>query len=222
MKEDAATRDNIASQQRSSREQADQWARDISYEAEIGLVLKDRLRLSPSGVSWKNDNYALNEVTRIGWGATKHSINGIPTGTTYKVLFGNDVSLSQIMLGQEQIFTDFVDRLWKAVGVRLVMELVRGLQEGKQYSFGEALLNDRGVRLPKHHLFKANEEVYGSWDRVRVWSAEGAFNIGFKDDKKAHAALPYQEPNNAHVVEAAIRAAFKRGADRLSDVLSAG
>lgn len=53
-----------------------------------------------------------------------------------------------------------------------------------------------------------------------MWSADGSFYIGVKDDRKTYAALSYQEANNAHVLEAVIRAAFKKGADRLSNILN--
>ncbi len=216
---DASALNNIVEHQREVQEQNEQWARGIAYEAEIGLVFKHVLRLSTTGVEWENTRYPLEAVTRIGWGATRHSVNMIPTGTTYKVLFGDDERLSEVQLGDKQIFGDFIDRLWRAVGVRLLMELVQGLREGKRYHFGQAVLDDRGVELPRHRMFKGDERVYGTWDRIQVWVADGSFYIGVKDDKKAYAALSYQEANNAHVLAAAIRATFKQGADRLSSIL---
>ncbi len=53
-----------------------------------------------------------------------------------------------------------------------------------------------------------------------MWSAYGSFHIGFNDDEKAWAALSYQEANNEHVVQTAIRAVFKSGLDRLGDTLT--
>lgn len=222
LQQDASTLDNIVEQERQAQNQNEQWASDIAYEAELGVVFKDTLRLSTAGVEWKNTRYPLAAVTRIGWGATKNSINGIPTGTTYKVLFGDDKRLSEVQLSHEPIFSGFVDRLWRAVGVRLLTELLRGLADGKRYRFGEAVLDDRGVEVPKHRLFKADERVYATWDRIHVWSADGSFYIGVKDGKKTYAALSYQAANNAHVLEAVIRAAFKKGSDRLSDILKSG
>ncbi len=54
-----------------------------------------------------------------------------------------------------------------------------------------------------------------------MWSAYGSFHIGFNDDEKAWAALSYQEANNEHVVQTAIRAVFKSGLDRLGDTCPA-
>jgi hypothetical protein len=220
VQQDANTLKEIAEEQQRSREQREQWARDIAFEAELGLVIKDRLRLSTEGVEWKGSRYRLEAITRIGWGATRHSVNGIPTGTSYKIFVGDDQNIAEIRLGNAELFTGFVERLWRAVGPRLVTELLRGLREGKRYHFGQAILDDRGIDVPKHRWFKADERVYGTWDKIHVWAADGSFHIGAKGDKKTFAALPYQEANNTLVLETAIRAAFEKGADRLSDILS--
>lgn len=219
LERDASALDNLVDEQRKSQEEKEQWAREIAYEAELGVVFKDRLRLSTAGIEWKGVQYPLGGITRVGWGATRHSVNGIPTGTTYKILFGDDKKYSEVELGQEAIFSAFVERLWRAVGIRLVTQLLQGLRGGGRYWFGQALVDDSGVEVPRRRWLKADERVYGTWDGVHVWPADGSFCIGLKDDKKAYAAIPYQEANSAHVLEAAIRAAFKKGADRLSDLL---
>jgi hypothetical protein len=219
LERDSSTLDSLVEEQRKTQERKEQWAREIAYDAELGLVFKDTLRLSTAGIEWKGARYPLEAVTRVGWGATKHSVNGIPTGTTYKILFGDDQTLSEVELSHEPIFSGFVDRLWRAVGVRLVTQLLQGLRGGGRYRVGQALVDDRGVEVPKRRLFKADERVHATWDGIHVWTADGSFCIGLKDDKKAYAAIPYQEANNVHVLEPAIRAAFKKGADRLSDIL---
>jgi hypothetical protein len=219
LERDSTALEEIVEEQRSAKEKREQWAREIEYEAELGLFLTDTLRLSVAGIEWKGSSYPLEAITRVGWGATKHSLNGIPTGTTYKMFFGDKENVCEVELSQDGVFGEVVDRLWKAVGVRLVTELLHGLREGQRYRFDPVVVDDCGVELPRRRLFKATERVYATWDKVHVWTADGSFWIGLKDDKKTSAALPYQEANNAHILEAAIRAGFKKGADRLSEIL---
>jgi len=219
LERDSTALEEIVEEQRSAKEKREQWAREIEYEAELGLFLTDTLRLSAAGIEWKGSSYPLEAITRVGWGATKHSLNGIPTGTTYKLFFGDKERVSEVELSQDGVFGEFVDRLWKAVGVRLVTQLLNGLREGQRYRFDAVLVDDCGVELPRRRLFKATERVYAAWDKVHVWVADGSFWIGLKGDNKTSAALPYQEANNAHILEAAIRAGFKKGADRLSEIL---
>jgi len=124
----------------------------------------------------------------------------VPTGTTYTIVFGDDKGLPEVQLSDQRIFSDLVDRLWRAVGVRLLLEWMRGLREGGRYPVGTAALDDRGVELPKHRGFKAHDRVYVTWDRIRVWMAEGSFYIGVKGDRTVSVALPYRQANNAHVL----------------------
>jgi hypothetical protein len=49
-------------------------------------------------------------------------VNFIPTGTDYHVAFGNALSLVSFKLGNKSIYERLVDAIWRAVGVRLVLE----------------------------------------------------------------------------------------------------
>jgi hypothetical protein len=59
------------------------------------------------------------------------------------------------------------------------------------------------------------------WAQVHVWSPDGSFHIGSQTDKKTRVALSYIHSSNTHVLEHAIRTAFKKaGAKNLSDILN--
>ena len=197
-----------------------EWVSEITYRAEVGVVFTNTLSISPEGVSWKRQTFPLESVTRIRWGGIRHSVNGIPTGTTFTVAFGDARSEAVVELRNEETFSAFTGRLWRAVGVRLLIELLKALKGGAEIRFGDALLRDDGITLVKHHLFTANEAVRCSWWQVKVWAADGAFYIGHTDDKKTYVALSYIEAPNTHVLEHAIRMAFKKtGVRVLSDLL---
>lgn len=46
----------------------DEWAREITYRAEIGVMFKDTLSISPDGISWKGQSFSLDSITRVRWG----------------------------------------------------------------------------------------------------------------------------------------------------------
>jgi hypothetical protein len=116
------------------------------------------------------------------------------------------------------VFQGFVEKLWKAVCVRLLVELLTALREGKRFQFGDAVLDDHGMELRRHGFF-ANGTVQANWGHLQIWNGNGALYVGATADKKAYVELPYQEPNNAHVLELAIRMKFKNASPRLSSVL---
>ncbi len=220
VEQDSEALANIFQDRIKSEEQKIEWARDITYRAEIGLVFKDTLSISPDGLAWKEHKYPLEAVTRVRWGAVRHSVNGIPTSTSYTLAFGDSRSEALVELKKESTYSTFIEKLWKAVVIRLLTEFLEALQAGKEVRFGEASVRDDGVTLIKHKFWGANEPIRYSWGQVHVWSADGAFFIGARDDKKIYVGLSYINASNTHVLEQALRMAFKKpGMRRLSDVL---
>jgi hypothetical protein len=64
------------------------------------------------------------------------------------------------------------------------------------------------------------QKIRCSWEQVHIWSADGAFYIGAKDDQKTYVGLSYIHAANTHVLAQALQLAFKNpGMRRLSDVL---
>ena len=221
--EDASTLSDIhakhvrAESQTKEREAA--WAKQITFNAEVGLVFKDSLSISPSGVSWKGQSFPLDSITRVRWGGVSHSVNGIPTGTTYTIAFGDRRSEAVVELKKQDIYSTFIDKLWRAVCVRLLTEMLEALKDGRDLHFGDALLHDDGITLVKRKFLGSNENVRCSWGQVHVWSADGSFCIGAKDDKKVSAGVSYIHGANTHVLEQAIRMGFKKpGLHRLSEL----
>jgi hypothetical protein len=101
----------------------------------------------------------------------------------------------------------------------LLTEYLEGLRDGKKYRFGSTVMSDHGMELERRKLFGSNERVFCHWGELVIWNGPGVFCIGKKDDKKLAASFSYQEEDNIHVIEAAIRMFWKRGGDRLSSLL---
>ena len=98
--------------------------------------------------------------------------------------------------------------------------ILNSLKAGQEVRVGDAVIRDDGIALIKHKLLSANEQVRLLWGQTHIWSADGSFYIGAKDDKKAYAMMSYISTPNSHVVEQIIRMAFKKpGLVRLSQIL---
>lgn len=200
-------------------ESRDEQAAAITYEADVGALFKSKLKISPDGIEWKGSRRALESITRVRWGGVRHSVNGIPTGTTYTIAYGDNSSETSIELRREETYTQFLERLWPAVCARLAHQIVQTLGAGKTFRVGDALLRDDGVELERHKFF-SNERVFCNWRDIHVWSADGSFFIGARADKKVYVQASYIEVANVHVVEFLIRAFFKKPASRLSQAFA--
>ena len=221
--DDASALDEIAEQRSqflAEMEARDEsWKRGITYEADVGVMFKDKLRISPAGVQWKGWKIPLEEIKRVRWGGTRHSVSGIPTGTTYNIFVGGERGGETIKLRKQHIYSEFVDRLWKTAGVRLLMEMLEGLGSGKRYRFGTAIVTDHGVDLERRKLFSANERVPCKWTDLDIGNGDGTFHISKKDEEKVAVELPYQGMDNVHILETAMRLFWKSPTPRLSDCL---
>ncbi|MEN9863788.1 MAG: hypothetical protein RLZZ601_1552 [Pseudomonadota bacterium] len=198
------------------KEDDQQWASDITYSAEIGLVFKEALTLSPKGASYGGKTYPLDSITRIGWGAVRNSVNGIPTGTDYTIFFGDANTQATVSTKRQNVYQEFTDKLWKAVGIRIITEMAAYLKAGNSMNFREMTVWDDRVTLKRHKMFGA-EDVTCPWSELQIWSSGGSLYLGHTKDNKIYSTLPYLKTANAHVLEMLIRAAFKKpGMTKLS------
>jgi len=220
VEQDADALADIFHERKQAVARRDEWAREITYRAEIGVMFKDTLSISPDGISWKGQSFSLDSITRVRWGGVRHSVNGVPTGTTYTIAFGDKRSEAVVELKKEDIYSKFIEKLWRAVCVRLLGEMLEALKDGRDLYFGDALLHDDGITLVRHKFLGANERVRCTWGQVQIWNADGSFCIGSKDDKKTNVGISYIHVANTHILEQLIRMAFKKpGMRRLSDLL---
>lgn len=220
VEQDADALADIFHERKQAVARRDEWAREITYRAEIGVMFKDTLSISPDGISWKGQSFSLDSITRVRWGGVRHSVNGVPTGTTYTIAFGDKRSEAVVELKKEDIYSKFIGKLWRAVCVRLLGEMLEALKDGRDLYFGDALLHDDGITLVRHKFLGANERVRCTWGQVQIWNADGSFCIGSKDDKKTNVGISYIHVANTHILEQLIRMAFKKpGLRRLSELL---
>ncbi len=218
LEEDSKAINGIRQKAKEVAQRRKQWEQEITYQAEIGVMFKDLLRISPGGVEWKGTCYSLDSITYVRWGAIRTSVNGIPTGTDYRIAFGDINSGTVVSLKNEAIYSEFIQRLWMAVGARLMTEVLETLRGDHKITFGDIVVEDTAVTVTKHKFFGSNERVRLGWEKVKVWSADGSFIIGSSEDSKIYSQASYIEVCNTHIIEQIIRSSFKKGANKLSDL----
>lgn len=215
--DDAQALTDLAKQSEERRQNEAQWAQKIQFDAELGVVFKDRLQLNVHGLTWKDKTYPLASITRARWGGVRHSVNGIPIGTDYTVAFGDARSESQLLMKRESVYTEFTSKLWMAVAAQIMNAMLASFKQGQSLRFGEALVSDDGVVLIRRKFLCANQEQKLRWSQVRIWSQSGSLVIGAQDDKKLYAPLSYIDVSNVHFLEHLLRLNFKKpGASLLS------
>lgn len=217
---DAEKLEKIQRDAEESKRSSAEWEEAITFRAEVGLLFKDKLAIGPDGIEWAGSTYPLADITAIRWGGVRNSINGIPTGTNYKIGVATRAGSFVIELKKEATYSRFVDCLWRAVGGRLVVEMLEALKAGRSLSFGTISIDDSHIHMVRTKLFGPNQTVSMDWRSVKIWSANGSVFIGSDSDKKLVASSSYINDWNTHVLEQVVRGAFKKGVRCLSDFLS--
>lgn len=220
--DDTKALEGLFEQRESSEKELEEWKDGIRFSAEIGVVFRNTLSLSHEGIRWKNDLFPLESISRVRWGGARHSVNGIPTGTTYHIWFGDNRRHTYVETRQERVFQSFIQKLWQAVCVRLVTELITDLAKGTSHRFGDAIVSDDSIEMSRHRLFSSKERVSLTWSEIRTWNEDGCLYIGAKHDKKVYSALSYKDVDNVHILEAVIDVFFKKGGSRISGAFGLG
>ncbi len=202
-----------------AKEDQAEFDRAITYAADIGVLFKERFEISRVGISWRGRRYRLEQINRIRWGGTRHSASRIQTGVTYRIGFGTDEDDVVIEVGNADICADIVDRLWRTVGLRILVTYASSLKAGGRISIQDAVFEDEAVVLQRRRNFRANEPVRLTWYQVEILSSDGNFIIRSKDDRNAYTSLSYQDVSNVHVIEQMIRILFNSGKPNLSSIL---
>lgn len=219
LEEDAGVLAELAAGQARSRTEQARWEQEIAFEERIGLVFKDTLKISAAGVEWAGRRYPLEAITRVRWGGVRRSVNGIPTGTEFTIAFGDNQSEAVFKTSRQLLYSTFIEKLWKAACVRLMVDLLVGLRKGERYWLGTAIVDDRGVELLERHFLKADKRVHCPWDRLALGSENGALSLTLRDARNTSAFASYIDHSNTHIWEHILRLRHRSNAPRLSDVL---
>ena len=201
---------------------------EINYEAKWGILNKQELTISPEAMEEKlkslfffrsRTRIPLDTISRIRWGVTRTYVNGIRANTTYSIFVGTDSDYMDLAPSRKKQYEEIIERLWSAVGIRLLNQMLEGLRDGERYRFGSAVVDDYGVELERRHVFRENEREHCSWTELRIEDANGSFYIWKADDKTARVRLKYGEEDNVHVLAAAMRELWEDISPRMSDLI---
>jgi len=194
----------------------EQWKRDVTYSAEIGTIFKSKLSISPNGISWKDQHMKLDDISGVRWGGIQRN-----SGTTFIVrLTSKGRRPIEIELKNSNVYSKFVDCLWKAAGFRILRNLLVQLNEGKKVRFGGITVSDTGIEMKQDLTFREGKTFFCPWSDWLTGNQNGSFCIGHKTDKKLAHCLSYLEVDNVHILEAAMGVLWKNGGARLSEIFS--
>jgi hypothetical protein len=202
-----------------TRNRNEEIDRGASYTVDVGQILKRRLEISASGLSWEGRTYKFDEIDRVRWSYSKYSIRGLAAGKKYSIRFRTSNLGAAIHTNRADIYNDIVNRLWRTVGARILFEYVEQLKRGNRLVFPCASVEDIGVTLPIKRMFHVKNEVRVPWSNIRMSSTERFLVIDTKGDGRVCAAMSYAKTDNLHVLEHLIGLVLTSEKPTVSEIL---
>lgn len=217
LEEDVVALREISSDREKREKEHKEFLKSLSYAAEIGIVFKDKLTIENGKITFSNTTYKLEDITKIAWGAVRHSINGIPTGTTYTIRYGNATSSQTIETRRSEVYENVIDKLWRSSGIDILTTILKTLKEGKSWNFSKCVLWDDGIAFTKTKFFGSDETIKVGWSGIKKWSENGCLVL---NTQKVRCDLSYMDIYNVHFLEHLMTMLFKNSkVNVMSDLL---
>jgi hypothetical protein len=190
---------------------------EILLEADVELILKEKIKVSSEWIEWQGRRWDLSSITRMRWGRIPDAGGDVHSVTSYRVYWGDDAGFTSLDFINGRSYERLVRALWKATGLKLLYRILALLRAGSGYRFGGSLANDAGIELERHG--SPGERVFCKWSELVIMDEPGVFCLGHKGDNTLWADFKYLEEDNINLLENAVRMRAKRGGDRLSSLL---
>lgn len=195
----------------------------LSYYVEWGLIFKKSIKMDADKITINgSETYRFEDMTGVLWGATRNSVNGIPTGTTYNVNFStkNNYGVS-IPIKNDDVYDNVVQRLWKTAGVSILLRFLEKLKGGGCVSIGGINIYDDGVELTHSKWFSSETKRF-PWGSIRISAYQGVLTIQ-AIGSKFNASVGFQSEYNVHVLDTMIRTVLKKAnAKKITEAFEGG
>ncbi len=181
------------------------WQHDIDFQCRFGIwPFKKTLEISSNGFVWCGELFPLKMIKRLRWGVDLKR-GGIFPKRLYIATFGTDDKEFTIKTKQKDFYEHLTDKYWKAVGRRLLAEMLDGLKAGNKYKFGDCIIEDCGITVDNKPLFGVSEQRFYTWQELKWGIVNGSFCFAsLEEPDKLLTGCSFLWVDNAHVLNVAM------------------
>ncbi|KJU85151.1 hypothetical protein MBAV_002649 [Candidatus Magnetobacterium bavaricum] len=239
---DVKTLEDIIVNKKKSAEEKIKWQKEISLDIEIGTLFKDRLVISSNSITYKERTIKTDEVSRIRWGILVEYNDEQKSKSYYTIWLGTPRELLEIECNTilerlstvEKRYALIIEKLWKAVCIRLFSEILSRLSSGEKIVYG-----DNYAVVDKHGILLAGNTSHYRWEDITFHSSSGGLVIkyeknaqtrlsdgegisrnssysiagyhGYYHQPKPRPQLSYRNHDNVYILEAILRFLYEDG-----------
>lgn len=179
---------------------------DLAFQCRFGLwPFKKTLNISNQGFEWCGEFISLESITRLRWGSEQRRGGPFPK-IFYLVAFGTASREYVIKTRQKDFYDHLREKCWKAVGERLLMDMLKGLGRGETYRFGDLTLEDRGVSICEKSFLGKGAAIFYEWNDIAYGIINGSLCFARREDPdKLLIGLSFLWVDNVRILYGAIK-----------------
>lgn len=190
------------------------WVKEIDFHCRFGIwPFQKSLDITPAGFVYCGEIFPLKTITRIRWGVDQKR-GGIFPKMYYLTTFGTETREFTIKTKQKDFYDHLTQRIWRAVGKRLINEMLDGLKSGKEFAFGDFSVTDNGITITQKSIFKGSQPIFYEWENLKWGIVNG--NLVFTPNDAPDRLLTSASfiwTDNTHVLSVAL-AVLQERADK--------
>lgn len=181
------------------------WCSEIDFRCSFGLwPFKRTLEITPKGFYWCDELIPMKKITRLRWGVDLRR-GGIFPKRVYMAVFGTPEKEYTIKTKQKDFYEHLTDKYWKAVGRRLLSEMMDGLAEGQKYPFGDIVVQDEGITVNIKSAFSSEKQDFYTWEDLQWGIVNGNLCFAKKEEtEKLLVGGSFLWVDNMHILNVAM------------------
>lgn len=181
------------------------WHEEIDFHCTFGAwPFKKSLDITPAGFQYCGELFPLKTITRLRWGIDQKR-GGILPKVTYLATFGTATREFTIKTKQKDFYEHLTRRFWRAVGRRLMAEMLDRLKKGGSCIFGGFSVTDEGLTVRPRGIFKGGDAQLFKWAELKWGIING--NLVFtkaETPQNPIASASFLWVDNAHILSVAL------------------
>lgn len=181
------------------------WVKEIDFHCRFGIwPFQKSLDITPAGFVYCGEIFPLKTVSRIRWGVDQKR-GGVFPKMAYLATFGTETREFTIKTKQKDFYEHLTQRMWRAVGRRLMAEMLEGLKKGAEFGFGDFSVSDTGITITQKSIFKGSQPEFHEWEKLKWGIVNGnlVFTPADSPDKLLTSAS-FIWTDNTHVLSVAL------------------
>jgi hypothetical protein len=182
----------------------------------------DTLKIDDEGVKWKGKTYFYSDINRLRWGkVSDDAYLSESDETIYKVIIKKDKDSVPLELdiSDEKLYVNVVNRLWSAVGGRIINDYLEKLKSGKKLKIRNLVIKDNSITQKFVDNFSQMISKSFKWSQIIAINEDEKLKIISSKNYFYLAEISNLEHDNLQILQTIIQMANEYNCDLLSDLL---